>query len=562
MLQNLHVKNLALIEEVDVDFQNGLIVFTGETGAGKSLILGSVNVALGQKASKELIRQGTDYSLVELTFSVNNREAEILKNMDVYMEDGHTVTVTRKISDGRSVSKINGETVNLNTLKKAMALLVDIYGQHEHQSLLYPKKHLEILDQFAKEKIQPYTVELKKEYADYLSLKKKLESMDLDESKRARDIEFLEYEVNEILSANLQEDEDVQLEKEFRRISNSQNILEVLAETYQEIGYESDNSAGECISRAIRSVSSVSELDEKIPDFQNMLYELDELCRNLSAEIQEYNRNMEFDSQYAEEVSQRLDLINHLKLKYGKTIGEILDYSEQKQNELFRLQNLEFEIEKLTAELKKSYEKMEELCGNISDIRKKAAVSLREKIISALTDLNFLSVEFEISITKKEEISENGYDNIEFLISTNPGEPLKSLAKVASGGELSRIMLAIKSILASEEDVDTLIFDEIDTGISGKTAQKVAEKMAKISIGHQVICISHLSQIAAMADDHYLIEKNMENNRTFTNIKKLDRRQSIEEIVRINGGSEVTEASLKQAEEMKDMAEGVKSSLF
>ena len=562
MLQNLHVKNLALIEEVDVDFDKGLIVFTGETGAGKSLILGSVNVALGQKADKEMIRQGTDYSLVELSFSVMEREAEKLKKMDIYMEDDHTVTVTRKISEGRSVSKINGETVNLNTLKKAMALLVDIYGQHEHQSLLYPKKHLEILDQFAKEKIEPYTEKLKIEYRKYLELKKRLESMDLDEGKRARDLEFLEYEVNEILKAELQEGEDITLEKEFKRMSNSQNILQALGETYQEIGYDSPSGAGECIGRGIRSITAVADMDEKIPELQKMLFELDELCRNLSAEIQDYHRNMEFDPQYAAEISERLDLINHLKIKYGQSITEILSYAEEKQKEIDGLKNLDFEIEAVKTQIDETYRNMDALCKIISDIRKQEATVLAEKVIQSLNDLNFISVQFEISITRKEEIAENGYDFVEFLISTNPGEPLKPLAKVASGGELSRIMLAMKSILASTEDVDTLIFDEIDTGISGKTAQKVAEKMAGISGKHQVICISHLSQIAAMADHHYLIEKKLENDRTVTKIKQLNRQQSIAEIVRINGGNEVTEASLKQATEMKEMAERTKSSLI
>jgi DNA repair protein RecN (Recombination protein N) len=334
-----------------------------------------------------------------------------------------------------------------------------------------------------------------------------------------------------------------------------------MAEAYREIGYDSDCGAGEAIGRAIRAISGVSDMDDKIEDFQKMLFELDELCRNLATEIQDYNREIEFDPAYADELSSRLNLINHLKLKYGQSIEEIQNYAKDKQEKLEQLQNLDAEIELLTKEIQQSYNTMEELCGKISSVRQREADILKEKVVTALTELNFLSVAFDIAITRKEEISETGYDQIEFLISTNPGEPLKPLSKVASGGELSRIMLAIKSILASEEDVDTLIFDEIDTGISGKTAQMVAEKMAKISMKHQVICISHLSQIAAMADHHYLIEKNMVDDRTFTNIKQLDRQQSIEEIVRINGGGTVTEASVKQAEEMKEMAENVKSRL-
>ena len=543
-----------------MDFRNGLIVFTGETGAGKSLLLGSVNVALGQKVSRELIRQGTDYLLVELTFSVKEQEMERLRAMDIYMED-NSVTVTRKISEGRSVSKINGETVNLATLKKAMALLLDIYGQHEHQSLLYPKKQMEILDIYAKDEMESLLEKQKNQFRQYQQLKKQFEEMDMDESKRAREIEFLEYEVNEIRSANLQCGEDQLLEKEFRKISNGREILGHLSEVYHEIGYDSAQGAGECISRAIRSISSISEMDEQIPEFQNMLFELDELCRNLAGEISAYHQEMEFDAEYAKEVGERLDLINHLKLKFGQSIDEILLYAEQKEKELDTLKNYELVAEETKKQIQKAYNKMEILCGQISDIRKKAARKLEQEIKNALMELNFLSVEFEISINRKNEIGENGYDDIEFLISTNPGEPRKPLGKVASGGELSRVMLAIKSILASEEDVDTLIFDEIDTGISGITAQKVAEKMAKISRKHQILCISHLSQIAAMADDHYLIEKKLEHERTITNISRLNRQQSIQEIVRINSGSEVTDAALKQAEELKEMAEQVKSNL-
>ncbi len=560
MLKNLHVKNMALIEEIDVDFENGLIVFTGETGAGKSLLLGSVNVALGQKASKEIIRQGTDYSLVEMTFQIGEKEAEQLKAYDICM-DGDYVTVTRRISDGRSVSKINGETVNLSTLKAVMSVLVDIHGQHEHQSLLYEKKHLEILDQFASNETGALRRQLKEKYTRYAELKKLLAEMDIDEAKRAREIEFAQFEVSEITSANLKIGEDEELERQMKFVSNSQEILSAISSIYQYLGYEQDNGAGAQIGRAITEMNRVSGYDDSVKNMQDALYEMDELCRELVSDIEAYHRNMEFDAETAREVEERFDIISHLKLKYGRSIQEICEYADEKQAYLERLQNLNDELEKIRSEMQSCYREMEAICEKISDARRSAAEKLEQLIVTALEELNFLSVDFRIVISRTEEITENGFDHVSFMISTNPGEPLKPLAKIASGGELSRIMLAIKSILASEDDVDTLIFDEIDTGISGRTAQKVAEKLAKISRKHQIICISHLSQIAAMADDHYLIEKHLRNDRTITTLSKLDRDASIREIVRINGGTEITNASFVQAEEMKDMAEQVKSNL-
>lgn len=561
MLLNLHVKNLALIKEVDVDFTNGLIVLTGETGAGKSLILGSVNIALGNKASKELIRTGTDYSLVELTFSVNEQCAKKLELLDIYMDNDNVVTVTRKISEGRSVSKINGETVNVKTLKQVMGLLLDIHGQHDHQSLLYTANHLDILDKYAKDEVADILINLKNEYSNYSCLKNRLEEYDIDEGKRAREIEFAEYEINEIETANLRIGEDEELEDEFKKLSNVKEIVSNLSEIYNCLSYETENGVGERLNRAIMNINQIKDMDEKINDFQKMLYDIDSMCRDLTSDIYDYNRELEFNPEYIHDVENRLDCINHLKLKYGQTIEQIISYKEDKQKYLHKLNNYNNEIEKINYEIKKSEDALLKLSKTLSEKRCSAAKTLEILVKEALIDLNFLSVDFKIQITDKGKVTEKGADNVEFLISTNPGEPLKPLSKVASGGELSRIMLAIKSILAQEDEIETLIFDEIDTGISGKTAQKVAEKLAKISKNHQVICISHLSQIAAMADSHYLIEKTAEDNSTTTNIYKLNRQQSIEELIRINGGSEITEAAIIHANEMKDMADRTKCNL-
>lgn len=562
MLLNLHVKNLALIEEVDVDFEKGLIVLTGETGAGKSLILGSVNIALGNKASKDMIRKGTDYSLVELTFSVSENCAKQLKKYDIYMEEDNIVTVTRKISEGRSISKINGETVNIKTLKNVMSLLIDIHGQHDHQSLLYTKNHLDILDKFAKDSILELKEKIKEEYSKYTKLIKKLEEFNIDEGQKAREIEFAEYEVNEIESANLKPEEDVQVEEEFKKLSNSKEIVSALSEIYNALSYETAGGLGDIINKAVMDINSIKGMDEKISQFQTELYDIDNLCRELTSQIYDYNSGMDFNPEYVREVEERLDVINHLKLKYGNNIEEILRYKEEKEEYLEKLNNMTDEMESVKNQISELEGTLNNLCTKLSEQRKKAAKELEVLVKQALVDLNFIAVEFEIQITRKESIGENGFDNVEFMISTNPGESVKPLVKVASGGELSRIMLAIKSILATEDDIDTLIFDEIDTGISGQTAMKVAEKMAKISRNHQVICISHLSQIAAMADSHYLIKKTADENSTTTSIKKLTRQQSIEELVRINGGSGITEAGLIHATEMKDMADRTKSNLF
>lgn len=562
MLLNLHVKNLALIEEVDVDFEKGLIVLTGETGAGKSLILGSVNIALGNKASKDMIRKGTDYSLVELTFSVSETCAKQLKKYDIYMEEDNIVTVTRKISEGRSISKINGETVNIKTLKNVMSLLIDIHGQHDHQSLLYTKNHLDILDKFAKDSILELKEQIKEEYSKYTKLIKKLEEFNIDEGQKAREIEFAEYEVNEIESANLKPEEDVQVEEEFKKLSNSKEIVSALSEIYNALSYETAGGLGDIINKAVMDINSIKGMDEKISQFQTELYDIDNLCRELTSQIYDYNSGMDFNPEYVRKVEERLDVINYLKLKYGNSIEEILRYKEEKEEYLEKLNNMTDEMESVKNQISELEGTLNNLCTKLSEQRKKAAKELEVIVKQALVDLNFIAVEFEIQITRKESIGENGFDNVEFMISTNPGESVKPLVKVASGGELSRIMLAIKSILATEDDIDTLIFDEIDTGISGQTAMKVAEKMAKISRNHQVICISHLSQIAAMADSHYLIKKTADQNSTTTSIKKLTRQQSIEELVRINGGSGITEAGLIHATEMKDMADRTKSNLF
>lgn len=562
MLLNLHVKNLALIKEVDVDFTNGLVVLTGETGAGKSLILGSVNIALGKKVEKDIIRKGAEYALVELTFCIDSRLKEKLEQYDVYPEDENIIVVSRKITHGRSVSKINGETVSLTTLKSVMDLLIDINGQHDHQSLLYKNTHLQILDKYAGEEVKELKNTISDKYSQYIEIKKELDKFDMDETKRLRECEFAEFEINEIEAANLSLGEDDEVENEFKKLSGSEKIMSSLSDAYQIMGYEGNQGVCECISRVGYDLSEISDIDSKLSDLQKQIYDIDDMCKGLAREISDYIDEVNYEPQRVAEVEERLNLINHLKLKYGQSIEKILAYKGEKQAYLDSLNNYNLMREETKTKLDKEMSELVVLCDKLSSLRKKYAIKLEETVVKALEDLNFLSVKFKINVSKKENVSANGQDEVEFLISTNPGEEVKSLAKVASGGELSRIMLAIKSILAGEDEIDTMIFDEIDTGISGKTAQMVADKLMGISKEHQVICISHLAQIAAMADSHYLIEKNTDDESTETNIYRLSREDSIKELVRISSGGEITETAIKHATEMKEMAERAKLGQF
>ena len=562
MLLNLHVKNLALIKEVDVDFTNGLVVLTGETGAGKSLILGSVNIALGKKVEKDIIRKGAEYALVELTFCIDSRLKEKLEQYDVYPEDENIIVVSRKITHGRSVSKINGETVSLTTLKSVMDLLIDIHGQHDHQSLLYKNTHLQILDKYAGEEVKELKNTISDKYSQYIEIKKELDKFDMDETKRLRECEFAEFEINEIEAANLSLGEDDEVENEFKKLSGSEKIMSSLSDAYQIMGYEGNQGVCECISRVGYDLSEISDIDSKLSDLQKQIYDIDDMCKGLAREISDYIDEVNYEPQRVAEVEERLNLINHLKLKYGQSIEKILAYKGEKQAYLDSLNNYNLMREETKTKLDKEMSELVVLCDKLSSLRKKYAIKLEETVVKALEDLNFLSVKFKINVSKKENVSANGQDEVEFLISTNPGEEVKSLAKVASGGELSRIMLAIKSILAGEDEIDTMIFDEIDTGISGKTAQMVADKLMAISKEHQVICISHLAQIAAMADSHYLIEKNTDDESTETNIYRLSREDSIKELVRISSGGEITETAIKHATEMKEMAERAKLGQF
>ena len=558
MLQNIHVKNMALIDEADVDFGGHLNILTGETGAGKSIIIGSISTALGGKVSRDVIRKDAEYALVELNFKVNSPQilAE-LEKMEIPV-DGDEVVISRRITGSRSVARINGELVSLPVLRQAAAFLIDIHGQHEHQSLLHKDKHLAILDQFSREEMASVKDALKDSYREYMILKKEMDGAITDEGKRLSEISFLQYQIEEIENANLQDGEEEQLDKAFRKMSHARQMMESVAAAHGMTGYEGASSAGDLVGRALRELSSVEKYDEAIGGLISMLTDIDGLLNDFNRELADYESGLTFDESVYHETEDRLNLVQRLKTKYGSSIAEILAHQAECQEELEKLDDYENYLSGLRMKLDQAEKELKDLSDKLTTIRRANAAVLQERIKAALIDLNFLDVRFEIHCEPLGHYTENGQDSIEFMISTNPGETVKPLGKVASGGELSRIMLAVKSVLADADAIETLIFDEIDTGISGRTAQKVSEKMAVIARKHQVICITHLPQIAAMADDHYVIEKSAMEQRTITEIYHLSDDASVGEIARLLGGVEITDAVMQNAREMKNLAQSKK----
>ena len=557
MLRSLHVKNLALIDEIEVEFGEGLNILTGETGAGKSIILGSVNLALGGRYTRDIIRDGADYGFVELTFEIRDPgQIERLKALDVFPEEG-MVVLSRRLMEGRSVSRINGETVTMGLLREVSAVLIDIHGQHEHQSLLYKKNHLEILDAFAREEGAGCRQAVQEAYRDYRACEKELEEVSMDESQRAKEMAFLGFEVEEIEKAALQEGEDEELESAYRRMANGRKIAGSALEAYRYTSEDPD-SASENLSRAIRALSEAAECDEGARQLQEQLVEVDSLLNDFNRELSDYSKSCEYSEEELYETENRLNEINRLKVKYGGTVGEILAYQEQQAGKLEKLQDYEAYLAGLEKKAREAEALLAKACRSLSQVRKSQAAILEEAVQKGLEELNFADVRFEIHFEELKSYTGNGTDDVEFMISLNPGQPLRPLKDVASGGELSRIMLAIRTVMARRDDIETLIFDEIDVGISGRTAQKVSEKMALIGKTHQVICITHLAQIAAMADAHYVIEKTVEEMETRTRIRRLTEEDSVRELARILGGARITEAVLTNAREMKELAKGIK----
>ena len=558
MLQNLHIKNLILIDEEEITFSGGLNILSGETGAGKSIILGALSLALGGRANKDVIRDESKDALVEAVFSCNDEVAALLDAYEIERSD--EVILTRKISGDKSIARINGETVVAGRLREVGSLLIDIYGQHEHQSLLKKSRHLELLDAYMGERSEGLFAELSEAYAEYSKVKKELLEADVDEAERLRELSFLEHEVEEISAADLTPGEDDKIDEEYKRLSSAEKISESLSSAYSEIS-GSPSAAADGISRALRMVSEVAELDGALSDIVSALTDAESIVSDTARELSSYISDMEHDAGRFSEVESRLNTLNLLKSKYGRTIDDVIKACDEKQKRIEKLQDYDVYLAGLKSDLSDKEKRVDVLCKKLSDMRQEAAKDLCAAVSESLFKLQFLDAKFEMAFTKKDGYSAYGYDEAEFLISANPGEPLRPLSDIASGGELSRVMLAIKTILAKKDTIDTLIFDEIDAGISGRTAQAVSEQIYVVSRERQVICITHLPQIAAMADHHYLIEKEAIGGSTISSIKSLYGEEVTTELSRMIGGAQITDVTMESARELKAQAQKIKESI-
>ncbi len=551
MLLNLHIKNMALIDEIDINFEDHLNILTGETGAGKSIVIDSIMMALGGKTPKDFVRKDAEYGLVELLFSVEDQEVlkrlQELEVMDI--ADGELI-LSRKVIGNRSVSKINGETVTLSKIREIAALLLDLHAQHEHQSLLIPSNHLKLLDRYGHETLEPLKTIVSEIYKEYTTIKTKLIENTMNEEEKRRKLDLMEFERNEIQEASLKIGEDKDLEECYRKVSNNKSITESVSNAYHFI----EDSAYDVVDRAVREMTSVSEYDQELSSMTDVLTTISDLMSDFGRSARIYLEENTFSDEEFHQLEERLNKVNHLKAKYGRTIEDVLAYSQKLDEDYEKLLNQEQYLQRLKKQLCEVESQLKEASIRLSKERKQIAKRLSERIKNALVDLNFLDVQFDMVFEQHEKYSADGFDNPYFIISTNVGEEMKPLWQVASGGELSRIMLAMKSCLADADKIETLIFDEIDVGISGRTAQMVAEKIHGIGKHHQVICITHLPQIAAMANHHYLIEKQVNDGKTITGISHLDAESEIMELARLIGGVKITETVMESAKEMKELA--------
>ena len=539
MITNLHIKNIGIIEDLEINFNKGMNVLTGETGAGKTLIIDSIEIICGGRFSKEMIRKGEDHSYIEIC---------MYEPQDINSIDGNIIIAREIYSNGRNTCKINGRLVTVAELKKFMNNYIEIHGQNANQQLFDSNTHIKYLDNFIGKEIIEVKSKYSEKYIRYNEIKRELKINYGDEKEKQRKLDLLKYQLNEIKEAKLKNGEEEKLEEKRKIMLNSEKIAKNLGEASQAIG---ENTI-DVIGTAVRSLEKIEEIDSKytqtIESLRNIYYEMQEISRDINS----YCEDVEFDEQERTEVETRLDTIYNLKRKYGNNIEEILKYAEEVEKEIIKIENAEEYNAKLRKELSELEKSLNKIGTQISNIRKKYAQELSKKINKELLELEMKNAKINVKVEYKEkEYFENGKDDVKFLISTNIGENESELAKIASGGEISRIMLAIKKVLAEADNVPVLIFDEIDTGISGKAGKSVAEKMKSISKNHQVLCISHLATITANADYNFFISKKVENGRTATSIKQLNEQEVLQEIARISSG-EVNEITLKYASELRN----------
>lgn len=539
MISTMHIKNIGIIEDLTVEFNNGFNVLTGETGAGKTLIIDSLGIISGNRFSKEMIRKGENHSFVELNLflpdNINSIDGNIVVSREIY-------------ENGRNTCKINGRLVTVNELREFMSNLIDIHGQNDNQMLMRKQEHIKYLDNFIGREILEYKTEYSKMFNEYNEIKKELKNNYGDEKEKQRRLDLLKYQLNEIEEADLKSNEEDELNEIHHMMKNSEKIYNNLTEIEENLS----NNAIEAINNSIRCMEKIENLGErykcKLGELKNIYYEVQELSRD----IVDMNEEIFFEDDKRNQVERRLDLIYSLKRKYGNTIPEILNYKEKLESEIFNIENCEEHNKKLKDKIKKLESKMNEICKNMDNIRSKHSEYLSNKINMELADLEMHNAKFIVSneFDINNNFTENGLNNVEFLISTNVGDDYKPLVKIASGGEITRIMLAIKTVLADSDQMPILVFDEIDTGISGKAAKSVGEKIKIISKKHQVLCVTHQPSIAARGDSNYYINKKVKNEKTMTEIRKLNEQEVIKEIARISSG-ELTEGSINHAIELR-----------
>lgn len=554
MLQELSIKDFAIIDEIQISFQPKMTVLTGETGAGKSIIIDALGLLAGGRGSTEFIRKGEKKAVIQGLFTLP-REANthnILEEYGIDSEDGQIILQRDLYRGGRNICRINGMMVNLATLRKVGETLIDIHGQNEHQELMKPENHIDLLDEYDKK-----TSELRNQYQvvyqNYRKLKLSMEKKEADEKAWAQRLDMLNFQVKEIGEAGLKINEEDELVEEKNKLDNFQAIHDALELSYQILSGEKIDVVGN-LGNAMNELSDVSDLSENLQEINTKIsdafYSLEDVARDISDELD----SMEWNGERLNEIEERLELIHQLKRKYGDTIEDILHYHSRIVKELREMENAEQNSEKQERQLSEALEKVKELAIKLSKQRKKSAKKLEKMIHEQLSALYMDKAVFEVKFLNNSKLYSKGIDKVEFYIQTNPGEEMGPLAKIASGGELSRIMLALKTIFSQKMGVTSIIFDEVDTGVSGRVAQAIAEKISQISNNSQVLCITHLPQVAAIADNHYYISKSVNDGRTETSLEELDEKQKIREIARMLSGSEITELTLKHAEELIKMS--------
>lgn len=561
MLTELQIKNVAIIDNLTINFGAGFNVLTGETGAGKSILIDSINMALGGRTAKDLVRNGTEYAYSQAVFEVNKTVEKKLTEYDIELED-NTLILSRKITaDGKSSCRVNGRITPLSIVREIGNMLLNIHGQLDNQALLVSSKHRDFVDNFAGNK--DILTNYSNKYLEYTKLLKKFKELEQSEIDKEHRIELLKFQVNEIKTASLKPGEEEELIKRREFLMNVENIMSNTIEAHNALyGDEMTKSAYDMLYEASQNLEKAAGYDEKLNSYydtiSSVLADIDDITR----ELKSYIDGVDYEPEEIDVVQNRLALISDLKRKYNcLDIDSILKYCNKCEDEMAEIENLESTIEAIKEKVKKAKDDLSSSANKLTETRIRAGNLLAKSVMGELAELDMNKVVFEVKISES-DFTISGCDNIEFLISTNPGENLKPLSKIASGGEMSRIMLAIKSILSKDDIVDTLIFDEIDTGVSGRAAQKISEKICKISRIKQVLCITHLAQIASMGDFHYLIHKDSDDTKTRTFVNLLSNEERKNELSRIIGGVSVTDTTLKAAEEMLQQADSLKNSFI